>query len=285
MEMKGFVQVKREIEYLFEKLPRKKRANGRAFLDYLFRNCNHTDAEIEIDGVGKETIKRGQIWTGRKTLAEKIGVGETVIRTMWKFFEKRGYIAIIKSTKHGSLISLLIYDEYIAKKEDLKENINQQIDQQTNQRLTNNHPVISQHLTTNNNVNNDYNVNNIKREYIVSEYEDIDSKEDDDSRYEINYLLNELEEENKDLVEKLETLYPILRGNSKIINHKLELDITNELLKIYYDKEFMFNNRKYSLGIGLFFLGLDYLIQNKIFDWQYLKKFWIQKKYEFEKNK
>ena len=256
---KGFVAIKREIEELYEKLPRKKKATGRAFLDYLFMNCNHTDAEVEIDGVGKRTIRRGQIWTGRRTLAEVLGIGETVIRTLWKYFEKRGCIATIESTRHGSLISLLIYDEYVAKKEDIGD-INQQTDQQTNQQLTSKQPTISQQLTTNNNDNNVDNDNNVKKNgiYIL----------------EPKKILIELENRDTEVANLIEKFVNLNDGRATELTSKQKLALVNSLVEIYDTMEFTLNSEKFDLERILFIEGLNDMIMRGIPDLNYLKKFW-----------
>ena len=95
-----------------------------------------------------QTIERGQLITGRKVLAEELKMGEQQVRTSLGHLKSTNEITI-KSTNKFSLVTLVNYDFYQTKKDEL-----------TN-KLTNKQPTTNQQLTTNNNDNNDNNIKNM----------------------------------------------------------------------------------------------------------------------------
>ena len=90
-------------------------------------------------------IKRGQLITGRKKLAEITGISEQSLRTCLSRLKKTQELTI-KSTNKYSLITILNYDEYQTQEK--------HTNQQTNQQLTSNQPATNQQLTTYNNNKN-----------------------------------------------------------------------------------------------------------------------------------
>lgn len=86
---------------------------------YLLLNANYEDGSYR----GVE-VKRGQILTGRRKLAEKTGLSEQQIRNQLNRLKSTNELTI-KSTKQYSIIELTNYDHY------------QQTNQQNNQQSTN----------------------------------------------------------------------------------------------------------------------------------------------------
>ena len=72
---------------------------------HLLLKANFKDAEWK-----NETIKKGQVVTGRKKLAEELKMNENTVRGALKKLESSGYVAI-KSTNKYSVITLLKWDD------------------------------------------------------------------------------------------------------------------------------------------------------------------------------
>ncbi len=89
-------------------------------------------------------VKRGQVVTGRKMLAEMLGISEQKIRTCIKRLKSTNEITS-KSTNKFTIITLINYDTYQKK----EKGSNQQINQDSNQQSTSNQPAINQQSTTN----------------------------------------------------------------------------------------------------------------------------------------
>lgn len=100
----------------------------------LFLHCllkaNWKDGKFE----GK-IIPRGSFVTGRKKLAQELGLSEQEVRTALKHLISTNEITNISTNKY-SIITVVNYELY------------QQVNQQTNQQLTNNQPTTNQQLTT-----------------------------------------------------------------------------------------------------------------------------------------
>lgn len=88
-------------------------------------------------------VKRGQVITGRKKLAEKLNLSEQEIRSCIDRLKSTNEITI-KSTNKYSVITIVKYDEYQGK----LECTNQQINQENNQPATNKQPANNQQITT-----------------------------------------------------------------------------------------------------------------------------------------
>lgn len=88
-------------------------------------------------------VKRGQVITGRKKLAEKLNISEQEIRSCLDRLKSTNEITI-KTTNKYSVITIVKYDEYQGK----PEWINQQINQENNQQATNKQPANNQQITT-----------------------------------------------------------------------------------------------------------------------------------------
>ncbi len=106
-----------------------------------------------------QTIKVGQLMTGRKILSTETGLTEQQIRTCLKRLESTSEITITKYNKY-SIITVTNWNQY----------------QQKNDKSTSNQPATNQQPTTSNNINN---INNDKK------------KEDDFLKYKnTKYLLD-----------------------------------------------------------------------------------------------
>lgn len=97
---------------------------------YLLVNAKYKDTKK--NGI---RIKRGQLITGRKKLADELGMTEQQIRTSLKRLEKTQEITI-KSTNRYSLITIVKYDLYQGDDAEDNQQINQQI---TSKQPTDNH--------------------------------------------------------------------------------------------------------------------------------------------------
>jgi hypothetical protein len=123
---------------------------------YLLLSANHEDKNWR-----GQNIKRGQLITGRKSLSEKTGLSEQVVRTSLNKLKSTNEITI-KTTNKNSVITVLNYDLYQNKTT---------INQQSNQQITNKQPTTNQQITTtknDNNIKNDKNDKNI--DYVYSLY-------------------------------------------------------------------------------------------------------------------
>lgn len=100
----------------------------------LFIHClikaNWKDGKFE----GK-TIPRGSFVSGRKKLAQELGMTEQEVRTAQKHLISTNEITISTTNKY-SIITVVNYELY------------QQVNQVSNQQLTNNQPTTNQQLTT-----------------------------------------------------------------------------------------------------------------------------------------
>lgn len=94
------------------------------------------------------TINKGQVITGRKSLAERLGFSEMQIRSALAKLKSTNEITI-KTTNRYSVITINKYKTY------------QQDNQQINSQITNKQPTDNQQITTNKNDKNGKNEKNI----------------------------------------------------------------------------------------------------------------------------
>lgn len=135
----------------------------RVFL-HLIINANHKPNRYK--GV---LIERGQILTGRKSLAAALELTERQVRTALNKLKKSGEITqktASKTTKSGSIITICNYDSYQERKE--------LSDQQNDQETTSKRPANDQEMTTNKNEKNKKNVNNEKNHHQPVKNDDDD---------------------------------------------------------------------------------------------------------------
>ncbi len=108
---------------------------------HLLLKANHQDKEFLFNG-SMQTVKRGQLLTGRKVLSSETGINESKIQRLLKTFEKCQMIEQQANNK-SRLISITNYDSHQAS------------EQQVNSKRT----TDEQQVNTNNNVNKDNKVN------------------------------------------------------------------------------------------------------------------------------
>jgi DnaD/phage-associated family protein len=94
------------------------------------------------------TLKRGQLLTGRKSISEKLKIDENKVQRILKSLENEHQIEQQKSNKNR-LITIVSWDKY------------QQDEQQNEQQLNNKRTTTEQQVNTNKNVKNIKNDNNI----------------------------------------------------------------------------------------------------------------------------
>jgi biotin operon repressor len=109
---------------------------------HLIISANYEDGRFR----GHE-VKRGQVVTGRKELADKLSLTQQNIRTALDKLKSTSEITI-KSTNRFSIITVVNYNTY----NDVQPGINHQISQPVNQQSTNSQPTVNQQLTTSKNI-------------------------------------------------------------------------------------------------------------------------------------
>ena len=98
---------------------------------HLLLNANWEDSRFQ----GHE-VPAGSLVTGRKELAESLGISEQSIRTALNHLKSTNEITI-KSTNKFSIVTIVNWEKYQCRDFET----NQQINQQSNQQLTNNQPT------------------------------------------------------------------------------------------------------------------------------------------------
>jgi len=114
---------------------------------YLLLNATHNEYDVIFKNE-RITLKKGQLITGRKTIAEKFGIDENKVQRILKSLEKQHQIEQQTSSRNR-LISIVNWNEYQRERH--------QIEQQVNNNCT----TDEQQVNTNKNVknvNNDKNV-------------------------------------------------------------------------------------------------------------------------------
>lgn len=125
---------------------------------HLLLNANHKEKRYK--GI---LIKKGQLLTGRKSLALALDLSERQVRTALTKLKKSGEIdqeKARKTTKSGSIITICNYASYQGE----KNKSDQHNDQHNDQEATSKRPANDQQATTNKNVKNNKNNKNEKNE-------------------------------------------------------------------------------------------------------------------------
>ena len=125
---------------------------------HLLLNANHKEKRYK--GI---LIKKGQLLTGRKSLALALDLSERQVRTALTKLKKSGEIdqeKARKTTKSGSVITICNYASYQGE----KNKSDQHNDQHNDQEATSKRPANDQQATTNKNVKNNKNNKNEKNE-------------------------------------------------------------------------------------------------------------------------
>ena len=125
---------------------------------HLLLMANHKETTF-IWNNQKQTLKKGQLLTGRKELSKKTGIGESQVYKILKYLKKEQQIEQQTSTKF-TIITIVNWDNY-QKREQQKE-------QQSNNRVT----TTQQQSNTYNNVNNVNNVNKQRDEILDTSWKD-----------------------------------------------------------------------------------------------------------------
>lgn len=122
---------------------------------YLLLNTTHKDYDVLFKGK-RITLKRGQLITGRKSIAEKLKIDENKVQRILKTLENEHQIEQQSSNKNR-LITIVSWNKY------------QQDEQQNEQQLNNNRTTIEQQVNTNKNVKNVKNIKNDKNVTTISD--------------------------------------------------------------------------------------------------------------------
>lgn len=109
---------------------------------YLLLNATHKESPA-IFNKKKIILKKGQLITGRKTIAEKFDISESKVQRILKTFEIEQQIEQ-QTCSRNRLISIINWNEY------------QQSEQQIEQPVNNERTTSEQPVNTNNNDNNIY---------------------------------------------------------------------------------------------------------------------------------
>jgi hypothetical protein len=127
--MEGWVKFYRK--YLASPIWRNPNHNVSRMADACLLMANHLPARLSIGGEVLE-INPGQFWTSQESLEKVTGLSRQQIRTSIAILIKLDFLTI-KSTKQGSLISIINWGIY--QSPDMEDN------QQPNQRVTNDQPT------------------------------------------------------------------------------------------------------------------------------------------------
>ena len=109
---------------------------------YLLLNATHKESPA-IFNKKKIILKKGQLITGRKTIAEKFDISESKVQRILKTFEIEQQIKQ-QTCSRNRLISIINWNEY------------QQSEQRIEQQVNNERTTSEQQVNTNNNDNNIY---------------------------------------------------------------------------------------------------------------------------------
>lgn len=99
---KGWIKLSRNIQdnMLWDDKPFSK---GQAWIDLLL-SVNHKDRTILIDGVARE-IKKGQMWTSQKKLAERWGWSRNKVGRFLELLTEQHMVQVV-GTAHGTTLSI-----------------------------------------------------------------------------------------------------------------------------------------------------------------------------------
>mgnify|MGYP001069081250 CR=1 FL=1 len=107
---------------------------------FLLLSATHKEYDSILEGK-RITLKKGQLITGRKSIADKLKISESKVQRILKCFENEQQIKQ-QTNPRNRLITILNWDKY------------QQLEQQTEQQLNNKRTTSEQQVNTNNNINN-----------------------------------------------------------------------------------------------------------------------------------
>lgn len=101
---------------------------------YLLLKATHTEYPVMFNGE-KIVLKPGQLVTGRKKISTETGVNESKVNRVLNLFKSEHQIEQ-QTTRHGSIISIVSWDEY------------QSCEQQNGQQVNNNRTTSEQQVNT-----------------------------------------------------------------------------------------------------------------------------------------
>lgn len=130
-----------------------KKSDHKSVWYHLLLKANHQDNEFWFNGKNI-IIKKGQFVTGRKKLSFELGISESKIERILKFFEKSEHQIEQQKTNKNRLITILNWSEYQSSEHQIEQPVN-------NQRTTSEQPV-----NTNKKEENVENVKNEKKKDI-----------------------------------------------------------------------------------------------------------------------
>lgn len=107
---------------------------------FLLLSATHKEYDSILEGK-RITLKKGQLITGRKSIADKLKISESKVQRILKCFENEQQIKQ-QTNPRNRVITILNWDKY------------QQLEQQTEQQLNNKRTTSEQQVNTNNNINN-----------------------------------------------------------------------------------------------------------------------------------
>lgn len=119
---------------------------------YLLLNATHKEIPALFKGK-KIILQKGQLITGRKSIAKQLKISESKIYRIINEFKSEQQIEQ-QVSNHNSLITIINWDKY------------QQIEQQNEQPVNNQRTTSEQPVNTNKNVKNDKNVKNERNNNI-----------------------------------------------------------------------------------------------------------------------
>lgn len=205
-------------------------SNTKSLFIHCLLKANHTDRNYQ--GM---LVERGSFLTGRKKLAQELGLSEQQIRTSIKRLKSTNEITTT-STNEGTLITVVKWGDYQVS----EDNANQQNNQPTNQQLTNDQPATNQQLTTN---KNDNNVNNDKNNIFTvwNEQKIVVHKKTKKIETKIKSKLDDYSEE--EITRAIQNYQFILLSDEYFFNYKWTLiDFLDRGLEKFMDLEVAKNN-------------------------------------------
>ena len=148
--MTGYIKVYRQ---LLDNPIVCKDADHLAIWVYILLQATHTEYDAVFRGE-RITLQRGQLLTGRKSIASKLCIDESKVKRILIEFENDQQIDRQRSNQN-SLITVKNWDAY------------QSRDQQNDQKVTSKRPASDQPVTTNKNVKNIKNDKNVRNIYTI----------------------------------------------------------------------------------------------------------------------
>lgn len=128
---------------------------------YLLLSATHKEYDVTFEGK-RITLRKGQLITGRKSIADKFKISESKVQRILKTFENEQQIEQ-QTNPRNRLITIVNW------------NIYQEVGQQNEQQVNNKRTTTEQQVNTNNNINNVImkQCNKNKKEKKLTELDDL----------------------------------------------------------------------------------------------------------------